>query len=135
MGNNMNFNMDDLNPSTRCFFNEEKPEEGYVDLRILNQEAHEAINEKVVKKRFDFHNHVRHEVKDVNSKMRDELNWDYCITEWDIKDANGQQIPCTIQNKAKLMRGSMEFNIFVSKKIEALNNALLQRAEELEKNS
>jgi hypothetical protein len=65
-------------------------------------------------------------------KKERELMWDYCIEEWEnILDSKGKQIPCTLENKLKLMNIPM-FARFISRCLQILSEKTDSMA--LEKN-
>lgn len=53
---------------------------------------------------------------------REKLLIDEIITDWEIKTPDGDDIPCTTENKIKMMYGSVEFNNFVNDKLEYLTD-------------
>jgi len=60
--------------------------------------------------------------------------WDYAITAWEnFSDSKGQEIKCTAENKAKMMRLAM-FDRFVSKCLKTMSDDIVKRAEDLNEN-
>ena len=132
----MRLNLDDLNPGTFFPFDEFDNDSGGVTIRLANGEKMEEINKKTTKKKAEYRRHVRHEYVVEDEKKRSELLWDYVIIDWKglIEDKNGVEIPCTTENKIRIMRGSVKFSNFVSLCIEALTTETESIEEGLEKN-
>lgn len=139
----MEVNFDELNPGTFFPFDEdaETPEakkEG-VTLRVLTQEKLDEIRRKTQKKLSKIAGspprHITYyEYKTGGEEEEFMLTWDYCIINWHGVTSKGQQIPCTTENKVKLMKGSPEFSGFILKCSTKLNQAMGLEEEELEKN-
>lgn len=118
----MKFSTD--NPYVRCYFDDDKPEEGFVELRTLTFEKITEIRKKTVKKRVEFKRQQRYEVEEVNERLRDELTWDYCIGDWSqVLDDQGQEIENTKENKLMLMGKSVAFSSFVGQNLEDIGGA------------
>jgi len=131
----MKFDMNNLNPGTWFYFDDEKPEEGRVCLRVCNGEILDQIDRETVSRKVEYRKHQRYETEDVDDKKRDLLMWDYVIVDWEnLCDANGKEIPCTAENKAKLMTGSPFFFQFVSDCVDRLNAEQAAIREQEEKN-
>lgn len=138
----LKFDLDDLNPATKCFFEgEEGPDAPWVSLRIADSAAQQDIKKKAVKKCVELKNNpktnrmerITYTESDDDLYLR--LLWDYVITDWNIKDAKGKPIPCTADMKVLLMGKSFVFSNFVTKCLDKLNEAAALEAEESEKNS
>lgn len=135
----MKFNLDDLNPGTFFPFDEEEPEDG-ITLRVLNQEVLEKIDKvcRVRKSQIGGNPPSRFtylDFKPGGEEKQFEMTWDYCIMEWKgVVDNDGKPIPCTTENKVKLMKGSQQFASFVTKCAAKLNEALGVQEETLEGN-
>ncbi len=69
-----------------------------------------------------------------DQKKRDMLRYDYCIADWCGLTENGDEVPCTPENKYNYMKKSPEFSAFVGMKIKKLNQLIEQRAEAERKN-
>lgn len=131
----MKFNMNDLNPGAKFYFDENDPAKGSITLRALNMEALDNIRAKTVKRRAEYVNGQRHEVFETDESMRADLTWAYVIQDWEgIEDENGQPIPCTDENKAALMRGSLVFSRIVSDFLARLDADMQAKAEAERKN-
>lgn len=131
----MKFNLKDLNPGAKFYFDENDPAKGSITLRALNMEALDNIRAKTVKRRAEYVNGQRHEVFETDESMRADLTWAYVIQDWEgIEDENGQPIPCTDENKAALMRGSLLFSRLVSDFLARLDADMQAKAEAERKN-
>lgn len=143
----MKFNTE--NPGTWFYFNEENHDEGGVCVRIANQEINEEIQEKCKRAITKFHTdpktrrtlpftvwEYREKVDGMTGReLEDLLTFDYAIVDWrEVQDSEGNEISCTKENKAMLMRRSVEFNAFVTKCLRQLNAKYDAAEEELEKN-
>jgi len=70
-----------------------------------------------------------------NDDLYLEKIWDYCIVDWLLHDAHGNEIPCTGEMKKLLMNGSIRFASFIREKLDDLRKAVsIEKKEEL-KNS
>ena len=77
----------------------------------------------------------RVEYEEVDEDKRESLIFDFIIVDWNLLTPEGEKIPCNLETKVKLMRGSSEFNKFVTDCCEKLNDDETKRKEALEKNS
>ena len=59
---------------------------------------------------------------------------DYQIKDWHIVDASGNEIPCNLENKKRLMYGSIEFSKWINKNIGLMQEAVDKIEEEEIKN-
>ena len=130
----MKFDLNNLNPGV--FFPFEDDEEGGgVTVRIANGAIIEKIDKKCVKKKVTMRMGRREEIIEENKELRNKMLWDYIIIDWKgIFDINGDPIQCTMENKDKLMKGSVKFSSFVSDCISRLNEESEFYEEVLEKN-
>jgi len=128
----MKFDLDNLNPGT---FFEFEDDDGGVTIRLANSDAMREIDKATVKKKISFHRGQRYEVDVVDEALRSNMIWDYIIIDWEnVTDSNGVDIPCTFENKAKLMRESVKFSSFIASCVEQLTDNMSLYEEELEKN-
>jgi hypothetical protein len=129
------FNLKDLNPGTWFDFNEDDPKSGRICLRVLNEEAKENIRKTTVKRVETFKKGQRFIDYDVNEKLNSEMTWDYVIVSWErLEDNDDQPIECTVENKSKLMRESIDFARFVGECLEKLSEMTEQRKADAAKN-
>jgi len=129
----MKFNLEELNPGV--FFPFDDDGEGGVTIRLANGDLLAKIDKKCVKKRVEYRRGARHEFIEENDELRSELLWDYVITGWKgVYNQEDNEIPCTKDNKTKLMRGSVKFSSFIGNCVEELTSESEMHTEELEKN-
>ena len=72
--------------------------------------------------------------KVIDESKREEMFIDRVITDWNIKTPNGDDIPCTTENKVTMMYGSVEFNSFVNDCLEILGGEKEKQEKDQEKN-
>jgi hypothetical protein len=78
---------------------------------------------------------VFEEEKDPSGNEFNSMLWDFCIVDWkNLLDANRNQIPCTTENKLKLMNRSTKFSKFITGCITKLTEMDTQQEEDLRKN-
>ena len=61
--------------------------------------------------------------------------WDAQIVDWNIKTPKGEPIPCTAENKYKLITGAPNFLRYANKCLQLMAGAKDEEKKELEKNS
>lgn len=125
---------ENLNPGQVFYFNEKDPEGGSVTLRVCSGAALDEIREKATKKRVEYKRGGRYEVVETDEKAVSEGIWDYSIVDWDLADAKGAAIPCTVGNKYMLMSESPAFSSRVAGFLEKLKESMESEAEAAEKN-
>lgn len=131
----MQINLAEPNPFTKFYFNEEKPAEGWIEVRTLNIAKINDIEKKAVteKKRFKRGQVITE--RNVNQGKKDKETWGYCIGKWyKVVDEKGEDIPNTVDNKVFLMNNSREFSAFVADSLEELGDDETKEAAEEEKN-
>lgn len=133
----MQFDMENLNPGV--WFEWEG--DAKVQLRVCDTEKMSEIRKSTVKvvKEVVFHPTTRVAQKVEDEKVDEEnyskLLWDYCIVDWkNISDASGNPIPCTTENKMKLMTKSFKFSKFIGDSISKLIEKEAQESETRLKN-
>lgn len=121
------------------------PEEGAgkVCLRIADPIVVEQIQAQTRKKHAEFVPNPRtrqmervvyYDQTPQQEKKERELIWDHAIVDWkDILDTKGNQIPCTLENKLKLM-GNPQFARFVGRCLQIITGANQQQSSVIEKN-
>lgn len=130
----MKFNLENLNPGVFFPF-EDDDDEGGITIRLANSDVMRDIDKKTVKKKVQFRRGQRFEVDDTDEEKRSDMIWEYVIVDWKgVFDESGEEIPCTTENKLKLMRESVQFANFVANAIEQLTESTAGYEEELEKN-
>lgn len=134
-----------LNPTTRFFFETPEEEESeYVDLRIASDQENKEIFKKAgvkFEKKLVYNKQDRQmqylRDLDVSDEKQDKFNeevWDFSIVDWNLITPNGDKIPCTRENKTKLMRKSPKFASFVGDCLEELRNSVKGKKESELKN-
>jgi len=136
----MKIDLENPNPGVTFFFNEVDKSEGFIVLRVLNNQKLEEITNRCRTKRVEVKGSppTRFEYLDFKKGGEEkefELTWDYCIREWgQVVDAKEVEIPCTAENKVVLMRTSPPFSSYVMKCIRTINAEEEKHEEDLEGN-
>lgn len=125
----------DLNPGTAF----DMPGGGVIYLRVCAGDDLKAIRKQTVEKKKEYkeikgtmHRLVYEETKE---DLQSELIWDFSIINWErLFDAAKNPIPCTKENKIKLMGKSVIFSKFVSDCLEKMRKDLGIVEEEETKN-
>lgn len=124
-------------------FLEPEKDAGRVCVRVVDSETLERIQAQTRTKKAEF-------VKDRDTrqmvrvpyvdqtpeqeKRERELIWDYAIVDWEgMLDVNGKEIPCTLENKTKMMNIPM-FARFLGNCFEAISGNAEKEKESAEKN-
>ena len=134
----MQFDLDNLNPPARFYFDDKRPEDGSVLLRICSGNDLDDIYRKTSKKQPpEYKRGARYEVPDlIDEVKRMKMMWDFIIMDWDkVTDGNGKPLECNMDNKYRLMRESVKFASFIGASIEKLSVDVAAYQEEAEKNS
>lgn len=137
----MRFDMDNLNPPTRFYFDDTKQDEGWVDLRVVTAGGVSDVVDQTTKKRVEYKLNTatkkmeRIEFTETDDNALVEELWDKGIVDWLLLSTAGNPIPCTKENKIKLMSENPQFNSFVNKGLASLSNYEDVEVEEAEKNS
>jgi hypothetical protein len=130
----------ELNPGTWFYYDEEDEDSGRVLLRTSNAKTLESIYKRTRKDAVDYRTigglAQRFEYQKITKPdLENELLWDYCIMDWEgFKDADGNAIECTKENKVLLMNNSAEFLRFIGRSQTALRKIEVKYDEEEEKN-
>lgn len=131
----MKLNLEDLNPGTFFPFEEGSDDKGGVTIRLANSEILDEIAKRCTKTKFEYRRGQRFEITTVDEELKGEILWNYVIIDWSgLFDLQGNDIPCTKENKLMLMKKSVKFSSFVSKSVEALSEKISEYNEDLEKN-
>jgi len=135
--NGVVFNMEDLNPGTAF------PMEGggVLYLRVCAGDDLREIRKKTVKKGKEYKkidgNLQRLTYEDTDDDLQSQLVWDFCIVNWEnffADEAKTIPIPCTTENKLKLMGKSLVFSKFVGESLQTLRGTIEAEEEAVEKN-
>jgi len=126
-----------LNPETKFDYLDEGE---WVSLRICPLEiVRKIIKECTTKtdreyKVIDGSPYIFKEDK-TDDTLYSEKIWEYCIVNWLIHDAQGNEIPCNTEMKKLLMNGSLRFATFIKDKLELLRKVMDNDKKEELKNS
>lgn len=131
----MRFDMKNLNPAKRFFFDEDNEDEGWVELRPLSSLKVREIDKKTIIEKDKVKRGQVIKDRVVKQELRDKLTWGYVITDWLIYQPDGTKIECNIENKVKLMNESPDFSMFVAEKLGEAEEIDAETQEEEEKNS
>lgn len=134
IGEKMKFNLEDLNPPTRFLFKDDDEGEGWVELRSLPIKKTREIDKKTIFNRKKIKRGQLIEEQEIKHDLRDKLMWDYVIHSWLIYDNNGKEIPCTVENKLKLMNESTFFATFIADGLSEITGNDSELEEQEEKN-
>lgn len=127
----MKFNLSDLNPGTTF----DVGDGASITLRLCNGAALDEIYRSTSTRREVWKRGNRTVETEVDEARRSEMIWDYSIVEWSgIEDEEGKPIPCTADNKATLMNGSLVFSRMVNGLLDQLIEQADEAARALEKN-
>lgn len=129
------FALSNLNPGSWFSFNENDPESGSICVRTINDAERNKIRKATRKKRVEYKRGQRFEVEDFDDDAFTKMLWDYCIVDWkDLEDDDGNPIECTVDNKLKLIREHVGFQLFVSNCIEKVTEEIEDHLRLVEKN-
>ena len=110
-------------------------------LRVCAGDDLRDIRKKTVTKKKEYKkvdgNLNRLTYEDVDDDLQSQLVWDFCIVKWEnlFSDvAKKVPIPCTTENKLKLMGRSLIFSKFVGECLQELRGAVEAEEEIIEKN-
>ena len=129
----MRFNLEDLNPPT--WFDHAEDEEARICLRLASGEDMQKVRKQTEKKRVEYKRGERFQVVETDDEKASELTWQLCIVDWEgLYDNEDNPIPCTDENKVKLMIQSPVFSKWVVECLEVLNENHQQTQASAEKN-
>lgn len=139
----MPFDIDeDLNPSQK-FYYPSSPEE-WVDLRIPSDEDQKKFFKSAgIKAKREIYTdkktrntQILRDFEPSEEEMRkyEEELWDFCIVDWNLVTNKGDRIPCTKENKSKLMFNAPQFAVWIKACQEKMYDDLAKVKEALEKN-
>jgi len=126
----MPFDLKNLNPVARCHWSEDE----WVEFREAPVGKMQEWREKVAKEKVEYRRGVRHSYNVVDDKKLSELIWDYQIANWQLKEPDGTDIPCNLDNKMLLVNGSPDFMKWALDCLERLSDDNARIQEEQEKN-
>lgn len=124
---------------------EPKEGAGEVCIRVMDADVMKGIKAKTSKVVEKFILNTRSKAmervqyEDQTPDQREEesqLVWDYVIQDWrSILDKNGNEIPCTSENKKLIMRKSLQFVWFAARCLHLVTRTNIDKSEEAGKNS
>lgn len=138
----MPFDLDRGNVSTRFYWGETQEE--WVDLRIISEKDFRRLSrESGIKDRVEYvPNPNTGQMCRVEYRERDDdkiadldarVN-DLCITDWHLVTPDGSDIPCTSENKAKLLDGYPEFSAWIARCMKQMRGDMAKAGESETKN-
>ncbi len=120
----------------KTIYLEPEADAGRVCVRVADAETLEKIQAETRTRKSEniwnkdtrqYHHTVYYDQTSAQEKKEREMIWDHAIVDWEnIIDSQGNQIPCTLENKMKLMSNSM-FARFIGRCFELITG----NAEEL----
>lgn len=138
----IDYKENDLNPGTWFSFEEDKPDEGGVCVRIMNNEAIDEMTKQTRKKMVDYHSagrgvaEQRFEYWQIDEDKEFDMMWEYCIVDWrGVVNSDGMGIECTREAKVRLMKEFIPFIRFVTKCQKRINAQFVVEEEIESKNS
>lgn len=119
----MKFESGTLRPSGRFYFDDDHPEEGWVEIQLLSGKDLDEINKEcTIKQKPEYRRNQRYEVPPkMNEELQSEMMWDKMITAWDNVELDGKQLECNLENKKYMMRNSVVMARTVGNGVEALS--------------
>ena len=135
-----NFDFSNLNPGAWFDY----PDGGRVCVRAPSDEFMDDVRKKTTKVEVEFKTAKKYgplqrlEHTDVDTDLMKEMIWDYSIVGWTGFKSGDTDIPCTKENKLKLMKGDPRFYSFIDNCVDFLTpttEAKAAKAEEERKNS
>ena len=131
----MKVNMKNLNSGEWFFFDDKKPDDGRINIRILSHGKLAEVREKAFKTKREWHGSVKREWTETDDSVRDRIVWDYCIVDWEnLEDEDGNPIECNTDNKLLLMNNQPRFAALVENCLNRLNEQEQIYRDYLEKN-
>jgi len=128
------FDMENLNPSTRFYWGDSEKE--WVNLRLAADDDTERLRKRAgMKMKTEYRRDNRtgrlnrieflDSDEDKIQNFTDELN-DFIIADWHLETKTGEEIPCTKENKNKLIRQSPAFSEWVAANTEKLRQDTME---------
>jgi len=134
------FDIDNLNPVARFYYPGTGKKE-WVELRNIPTSELRKLRKKVIRQEVEYYRPdntnekpFRYEVDKIDDeKLFDEM-WDYQIVNWKIVKINGEEIPCTKENKLLMVGNSKEFADWIVKCLNQLAIDEEKKRDKSEKN-
>jgi hypothetical protein len=122
-----------LNPGT--WFDYGADGKASVCIRICAGDDLKDLRKKTTTPKVEFKQGQRYSYDITNEDLYKDLLWDFCIVDWKgFVGKDGKAIPCTLENKSRLMGKSYEFSKFVGSCLDKLNELEISIREIREKN-
>ena len=128
----MRFDLDNLNPP--AWFIHPDDSEARLFLRSCPFAVMQDIRKQTTRLRVEYKRNVRHEFEEIDTDKQNQLMWDYMIVDWQGIDNGDEPIPCTTENKIKLLEASPIFLRWFNECVEQLEFDNAERKESAEKN-
>jgi len=129
------FSLKDPNQGAWFQFNENDPDSGEIQIRVINSARRSEMQKACVKPKVEYKHGQRFEFTQTNDELFSRMLWDYSIVSWvRLEDDDGKPIECTTDNKIFLMQNNVGFAQFVSKCLEILTETEENRVSMVEKN-
>lgn len=127
------WDVENLNPTTR--FNFPEDESQWVELRLASDQDNKEIFQRAGIKLFEkklVYNSKERQMQWVQGTPTDEAQqtrfseeiWDFSIVNWKLLNKEGEEIPCTRENKIMFMRRSPKFASWVGDCLEIMREGL-----------
>jgi hypothetical protein len=136
----MPFDLTNLNHSTRFYLDEDQTE--WIELRLPSRADIKRIMDKAkIRRKVEYvpnpktRQLERLEYMDGDHDRYVEVLVDYTITDWHLITADGQEIPCTTENKLLLHNESPNFKEAYDRFMDILREERARRQESETKNS
>lgn len=136
-------NDNSLNPAIRFDWPEDQSGE-WIELRLPSEADKKTFFEKAgVKEKVEYRTDKKTRMIqritffDSTPEQRDQYDeelWDFMIANWNMITPSDDHIPCTRENKVKLMRRSPRFRTWIDSCIEKMEADILRYQESIEKN-
>jgi hypothetical protein len=134
------FDINNLNPTAKFYWPGSRKKE-WVELRNIPTAQLRKMRKETVRQEIEYHRPdnsnekpFRYEVDKVDDDKLFDAMWDYQIVNWQIVDLDGNEIPCTTENKLLMVGNSKEFADWIVKCLNQLAIDEIKKKEKSEKN-
>jgi hypothetical protein len=134
------FDINNLNPTAKFYWPGSRKKE-WVELRNIPTAQLRKMRKETVRQEIEYHRPdnssekpFRYEVDKVDDDKLFDAMWDYQIVNWRIVDLDGNEIPCTTENKLLMVGNSKEFADWIVKCLNQLAIDEIKKKEKSEKN-
>lgn len=134
----------DENGDPKIEYMEPEKDAARVRIRVADENALTEIHKQTRKKDAQFVRNPKtrqmervtfYDQTEEQERLERELLWDHCIEEWEnVLDTAGKPVPCTKENKLKIMKNP-QFARFFFKCCETINDAAEGKKQAASKNS